>query len=59
MNAFETLAKMNLPCDICGGAMIVINSGGWDNDIIYCPDVCLCGSEITFATSTEHKEEEE
>lgn len=57
MNLFERILRDNDPiiCDICGKTMIAIHGGGWDNDIIYCPNKD-CGAEIVFPTTTEYME---
>ena len=58
MNEFERIAKRKLiKCDICGGVMLPMYGGGWDNDRIVCGDVMDCGAEIVFPTSTPVMEE--
>jgi len=51
MTAFQTLANLELPCDICGGVMMPMLGGGWDNDRLLCGEID-CGGEIEFPTST-------
>ena len=51
MNVFEQIAKQEPSCEICGGEMIALYGGGWENDIIYCKDAD-CGAEYKFPTST-------
>jgi len=38
-------------CDICGGRMLPMYGGGWDNDRFVCTN-SDCGAEIVFATSS-------
>lgn len=51
MTIFEQIANQNPYCEICGGEMIALYGGGWDNDRIYCKDDD-CGAEYEFPTST-------
>lgn len=53
MTQFEIMAaKDKIKCDICGGLMLPLYGGGWDNDRMMCTDL-ECGGEIVFPTSTE------
>ena len=52
MTLFRKLARKPPPCDVCGGVMLAMWGGGWDNDRIVCADRLYCGAEIQFATST-------
>ena len=53
-NEFQKMAeRCPIKCDVCGGVMLAMHGGGWDNDRIVCTDIDSCGAEITFATSTE------
>ena len=55
MKAFQTITDLELPCDLCGGYMIPMPGGGWDNDRLICEDRD-CGGEIEFSTSTPIEE---
>ena len=57
MNMFQKAIKYGVPpCDICGEPMTCIYGGGWDNDLIYCPNKD-CGAQIVYPTSTVFKYE--
>ena len=54
MTQFEKAIKGKVKCDICGGLMLPMYGGGWDNDRIVCTDRD-CQAEIEYPTSTEVK----
>lgn len=56
MTQFEIMSKKKeVRCDICGGLMLPMPGGGWDNDRMICTDRD-CGAEIVFPTSTPAEE---
>jgi len=57
MTEFEKMINRKITCDICGGDMVAIWGGGWDNDRLTC-DAYNCGAEIVFPTSTKAKEDD-
>jgi len=57
MTEFEKMLRSKIKCDICGGDMVAIWGGGWDNDRLAC-DAYNCGAEIVFPTSTADEDQE-
>lgn len=53
---FKIMAEKEIRCDICGGLMLPMYGGGWDNDRMVCVER-ECGAEIVFPTSTKAGEE--
>ena len=51
MNIFEQLVNQKPKCEICGGDLVTLYGGGFENDIIYCRNA-ECGAEYNFPTST-------
>lgn len=59
MTEFERMTKRKkVTCDVCGGDMLPMYGGGWENDRIICVDEATCGTEIVFPTSTVYESEE-
>jgi hypothetical protein len=54
---FQLMAEKEIRCDICGGLMLPMFGGGWDNDRMGCTDR-ECGAEIVFPTSTETEKDD-
>ena len=51
-NEFLRMASRgSIVCDICGGIMLPMYGGGWDNDRLFCGNL-ECGAKIVFPTST-------
>ena len=48
---FEKVMESEVKCYICGGVMLAIPGGGWDNDRFLCADR-ECWAEIVYPTST-------
>ena len=57
MTQFEIMAAQEIVCDICGGRMVALYGGGWDNDRMMCVEPG-CHAEIEFPTSTQCEEDE-
>lgn len=57
MTQFEIMKDKEVRCDICGGLMLPMWGGGWENDRMVCSDR-ECEAEIVFPTSTPIEDEE-